>query len=213
MIRKLPDFSLENKYKKKYVSIAGIDEAGRGCLAGGVVAAAINLPNKKSLLKLGINDSKQLSKSKREELYNFLTNEFDYGIGVIDAKEIDEINILNAAKKAMQLATKSLKNEAEFLLIDGNFKISSMKDQLPVVKGDSISISIAAASIIAKVYRDNIIITEMHEKYPQYNFAKHKAYATKEHIHLIKEFGITEFHRLSFLKRILNFENEQKSIF
>lgn len=213
MTKSRPDFSLENKYRKKYKSIAGLDEAGRGCLAGPVVAASVILPYKISLLNLGINDSKQLTKTKREELFNFLIKEFDYGIGIVNSKEIDEINILNASKKAMLIATRNLKQEANFLLIDGNFRINSEKEQLPVVKGDSISISIAAASIIAKVYRDNIIIAEMHDKYPQYNFTKHKAYATKEHIGLIKEYGITEYHRLSFLKRIVNFEDEQKSIF
>ncbi|MGI6776557.1 MAG: ribonuclease HII [Acetivibrionales bacterium] len=188
-----------NCYKKGIRMIAGVDEAGRGPLAGPVVAASVILPE--DVFIEGLNDSKKLSVQKREKLFDIITKTaVSYGIGIIDEKQIDRINILNATKLAMKEAVKSMDKEPEILLVDAvdiedvNIKCIS------ITKGDSLSVSIAAASILAKVTRDRII-DEMDILYPQYGFSKNKGYGTQEHIQAIKKFGICPIHRISFTKK------------
>lgn len=188
-------------YKKGFSTIAGIDEAGRGPLAGPVVAAAVILP--KDIFIEGVNDSKKLSEKQREKLFDVIMEKaLDVGVGIVDEKQIDEINILNSAKRAMGLAVESLKITPDFLLIDAerldNIKIA----QNSIIKGDAKSVTIAAASIIAKVTRDRIL-EEMDLKYPGYGFSKHKGYGTKEHIDSIKKNGICPIHRVSFTKNFV----------
>ena len=185
--------------------IIGVDEAGRGPLAGSVVAAAVKIKDYNSDLD-EINDSKQISEKKRERLYDVVKEHFYVGVGVADAKEIDEINILNATFLAMRRALENLKKECEgeyLVLVDGNFKIREYKGrQEPIVKGDGKSLSIAAASIIAKVTRDRMMREEA-VKYPLYGFEKHKGYGTKQHRDAIEEHGVLDIHRKSFLTKIL----------
>ncbi|MGN0108406.1 MAG: ribonuclease HII [Hominilimicola sp.] len=200
--RVLSMYEIENAYRAKgYINIAGVDEAGRGPLAGPVYAAAVILPPD-AIIK-GINDSKKLSEKRREELFDEITEKaVAYNICSIDEKRIDEINILNATYEAMNGAVNGLKIQPDFVLIDGN-RIGGMT--LPhetVVKGDAKSISIAAASILAKVSRDRFIC-EMAEKYPEYGFEKHKGYGTKAHNEAILKYGPCEIHRRTFLKKLL----------
>ena len=181
-----------------YHIIAGLDEAGRGPLAGPVVAAAVILDC--SIPIPGVNDSKKLSEAKREYLYEEIKNKaLDYSVGIVDEKTIDEINILNATYLAMEKALGGLKLKPECLLLDA----VSLRDipipQVPIIKGDSKSLSIAAASIIAKVERDRII-SSYDSIYPEYMFGKHKGYGTKVHIESIKKFGLLPIHRRSFTK-------------
>ena len=187
--------------EKGYSHIAGVDEAGRGPLAGPVYAAAVILPEDAELS--GINDSKKLTPKKREELYDKITKvAISYSIFSVDEKEIDEINILNATHKAMNGAVKGLSLKPDYVIIDGN-SIKGM--ELPhetVVKGDAKSISIAAASILAKVARDRYI-DEMGKVYPEYGFEKHKGYGTKAHTDAILEYGVCPIHRRTFLKKLL----------
>ncbi|MDD5344164.1 MAG: ribonuclease HII, partial [Smithella sp.] len=185
-----------------YQIIAGIDEAGRGPLAGPVVAAAVILPP--GYLNSEIKDSKKLSAGKREELYEIINKEaVAIGMMVVDADIIDRVNILQATLQAMRDAVLELPASPDFLLIDGNQRIPILTPQKPIVKGDSLSISIAAASIIAKVSRDRIM--EMyHRQFPQYNFQQNKGYGTKEHLDAIKKFGICKIHRKSFHVKYLN---------
>lgn len=185
-------------YNKGYGKIAGIDEAGRGPLAGPVVAAAVILD--KSIVIPGINDSKKLSEAKREYLYDEIrAKAVSVGIGIIDEKTIDEINILQATLMAMKIAVESLTVEPDYLLIDA-VRIDKLKiPQFPIIKGDSLSISIAAASIIAKVERDRILMG-YDKKYPEYGFGKHKGYGTKQHMDCIRKFGLLPIHRRSFTK-------------
>ena len=189
-------------YQEGYQIIAGIDEAGRGPLAGPVVAAAVILPP--GYLNSEINDSKKLSARKREELYEIINKEaVAIGMMVVDADIIDRVNILQATLQAMRDAVLELPSSPDFLLIDGNQRIPILTPQKPIVKGDSLSISIAAASIIAKVSRDRIM--EMyHRQFPQYNFQQNKGYGTKEHLDAIKQFGICKIHRKSFHVKYLN---------
>lgn len=182
-------------YEEGIEYIAGTDEAGRGPLAGPVVAAAVILP--KGLIITGVNDSKQLTEKKREELFD-LINEKALAVGVcfIDNNKIDEINILEASRLAMMEAIKKLKIKPEYVLSDAmpmNIDIPVK----PIIKGDALSESIAAASIIAKVSRDRFM-DEMDLKYPNYGFKKHKGYPTKDHIEAIKKYGITPIHRKTF---------------
>jgi ribonuclease HII len=204
-----PSLTLERKlWKEGYRIVAGIDEVGRGPLAGPVVAACVVLPFAKggvygkpftvdSLAE--VNDSKKLTPTKREELFDLiLENAFDVGIGIVREKTIDRMNILNASLCAMWKAVKELKNPPEFVLVDGNQKIPNlMIPQMPVVKGDSLSLSIAAASIVAKVTRDRIML-KYHRKYPDFCFAENKGYSTKAHIDALKAFGPCKIHRKSF---------------
>lgn len=177
--------------------IAGVDEVGRGCLAGCVVAAAVILDLSKPIPE-GLNDSKKLSAKKRDLLDSQIKeNAITYAIAQIEAEEIDQINILEATKKAMRLAIEKLNPSADFLLIDA----VQLKDvQLPqksIIHGDAISASIAAASIIAKNYRDNLM-QEMDKIYPEYGFARHVGYGTKAHFEALRTHGHCEIHRRSF---------------
>jgi Ribonuclease HII len=189
-------------YQEGYQLIAGIDEAGRGPLAGPVVAAAVVFPP--DYVNAEINDSKQLSARKREELYEIIKSEaVAIGMGIVDADVIDRLNILRATLQAMREAVLELSTSPDFLLIDGLNRIPLHTPQRPLVKGDSLSISIAAASIIAKVSRDRIM--EMyHRQFPQYNFRQNKGYGTKEHCSAIKQFGMCKIHRKSFHVKNLN---------
>ena len=188
-------------YKEGVKFIAGIDEAGRGPLAGTVVAAAVILPE--NIFISGLNDSKKLNEKQREKLYDEITQKaIAYEVGIVDEKIIDELNILNATKMAMEIAVDSLKIKPELLFIDA-VKLDGIRiPQKSIIKGDSLSISIAAASIIAKVTRDRLI-EEMDSVYPQYGFKKHKGYGTQEHIEAIKKYGICPIHRVSFTKNFI----------
>lgn len=178
-----------------YKLIAGVDEAGRGPLAGPVVAGAVIL--KTSRFKAYINDSKKLSAKKREKAFREIMKKAFVGVGIVDEKTIDEINIYRATLRAMELAVSNLEIPPEYLLVDGNMKISSRCPVKCIVSGDSKSLSIAAASIIAKVTRDNLMV-KYDEIYPQYGFARHKGYATKFHRAALKDHGPSRIHRYSF---------------
>ncbi len=182
-------------YKKGLNFIAGIDEVGRGPLCGPVVECACILPINYQLD--GLNDSKKISEKKREELYEILIKDaLSYGIGIISPKRIDEINILEATKEAMKEAVNNLDIKPEHLLIDA-VKLDIDINSTSIIKGDAKSASIAAASIIAKVTRDRMMI-ELSEMYPEYGFEKHKGYGTKAHIEAVKKFGVKDFYRFTF---------------
>ena len=187
-------------YKEGYQTIAGVDEAGRGPLAGPVCAAAVIFP--KDVWIPEINDSKKLSESKREALFPIIIEQaLAYGIAFVDEKRIDEINILNATFEAMKAAVDALQIRPDFVFIDGNrIKGIDIPHQC-IVKGDTLSMSIAAASILAKVSRDRLM-KQLDEKYPEYHFKKHKGYGTKEHIERILQYGPSEIHRKTFLSKI-----------
>lgn len=179
-----------------FLKIAGIDEAGRGPLAGPVVSAAVILP---IYLQIpGISDSKKLTPKKRgyfyEKIYDMAVS---IGIGIVDPMEIDRINILQASLLSMGIAAENLSPQPDCLLIDGIFEISSFLPQKPIPKGDSLSSSIAAASIVAKVTRDRLM-ERYHQDYPQFGFSKHKGYPTKAHKAAIRQFGCCPIHRRSF---------------
>lgn len=185
-------------YEKGYKLIAGIDEAGRGPLAGPVVAAAVILGE--GVLIPGVNDSKKLSEAKREYLYEEIKSKaLCWSVGIVDEKIIDKINILNAACLAMKKALEGLAEKPDYILLDA----VTLKDvnipQKGIVKGDALSLSIAAASIIAKVERDRMI-SAFDELYPHFAFSKHKGYGTREHIECIKKYGLLPIHRRSFTK-------------
>ena len=187
-------------YLQGYHLIAGVDEAGRGPLAGPVVAACVIFEKGKRIR--WIDDSKKIKEDKREELYDIIISEAkDYGIGICDNNEIDEHNILNATYIAMKKAISNLKHKPDCLLNDAVTIPGMAMKQIPIIKGDSKSMSIAAASILAKVTRDRIMY-EFDKKYPMYCFASNKGYGTRDHYKAIDEFGITPIHRLSFLKNI-----------
>lgn len=191
----------ENAMKAGYKVICGIDEAGRGPLAGPVHAAAVILPI--GLEIDGLNDSKKLSEKKREQLFDIICEKaIDYSIGVATEKEIDEINILNATFLAMYRAVEGLKTRPDYALIDGNqYPRIPFVTEETVVKGDAKSMSIAAASILAKVSRDRFML-EKTKEYPQYEFEKHKGYGTKLHYEKILEYGPSPIHRMTFLKKL-----------
>ena len=191
-------------YKKGFSCIAGVDEAGRGPLAGPVVAAAVILPShihsSEEIPKVftEVDDSKKLSAAKRKNLYDKLIDSgIKFGIGIVSEKTIDEVNILRATVLAMEKAISELNPKPEYLLIDGITPLSLSIKQKLIIKGDSRSCSIAAASIFAKVTRDHIM-DEMHTLYPQYGFNKHKGYPTKSHLKKIIELGPCPIHRRSF---------------
>lgn len=192
----------DDLYLKGMNYICGIDEAGRGPLAGPVVVASVIMP-KDSMIE-GVNDSKKISESKREQLYEKIVEEaISYGVGIIDQKEIDEINILNATKKGLTTSLKELNVKPDIILVDALTGIDTL--QIPyqsIIKGDAKAYSISAASIIAKVTRDRIM-RQWDEIYPQYGFAKHKGYGTAAHIAAIKENGICPLHRLTFVKNFM----------
>ena len=182
--------------EKGFKTVAGIDEAGRGPLAGPVVSAAVILQPTFSIVD--VRDSKKLSAKKRALLYDGIYEQaVSVGIGIVDAPEIDRINILQASLLAMSIATRNLNPQPDCLLIDGPFKISSHLSQKPIAKGDTLSVSIAAASIVAKVTRDRLM-ERYHEYYPQFDFDKHKGYPTRAHKAAIREFGYCPIHRKTF---------------
>ncbi|MBQ6874516.1 MAG: ribonuclease HII [Clostridia bacterium] len=197
------DYSFEKELiSEGYGVVCGIDEAGRGPLAGPVCAAAVILPT--DLEIEGLNDSKKLTEKKREALFDVVKEKaLAYSIVMVDEKVIDEINILQATLLAMRNAVEGLEIKPDAALIDGNQKPGLGIEERTVVKGDAKSMSIAAASILAKVSRDRFML-ELDEKYPQYQFAKHKGYGTKLHYECIEQFGISPVHRLTFLKKILD---------
>ena len=204
----------EELYEKQNLkAIAGIDEAGRGPLAGPVVVACVIMP-RNSMIE-GINDSKKIAEKKREKLYELITEEaISYGVGIVGQKEIDEINILQATKKGLTLAIKEMEEKLrknpksgiikpDVILVDALTKINT--DGIPyksIIHGDAISYSIACASIIAKVTRDRIM-RQWDEVYPQYGFAKHKGYGTAAHIAAIKKYGLCPLHRITFTKNFM----------
>ncbi len=199
----MPDYSYEKAAETSgFKLICGVDEAGRGPLAGPVCAAAVILPE--DLEIEGLNDSKKLSEKKREQLFDIITEKaLAYCVAYGTLEEIEEKNILQATFLAMNRAIEGLELKADFALIDGNKLPAGIKiPAAAIVKGDAKSMSIAAASILAKVSRDRLLM-EYDKQYPEYQFAKHKGYGTKLHTDLIKEYGPCEIHRLSFLKNIL----------
>ncbi|MDR1784756.1 MAG: ribonuclease HII [Endomicrobium sp.] len=187
----------KNFYNKEVGLIAGVDESGRGSLAGPLTAAAVILP--KSLMIPDLNDSKRLSETKRKILFELIKKKaLFYAVEVVDSKTIDKVNILQATFLAMCCAVVKLRIKPDLCLIDGNYKVPGLLcDQEAIVGGDSKSASIAAASILAKVSRDEIML-EYSKLYPIYDFEKHKGYGTKRHIEILKKYGICPIHRITF---------------
>ena len=199
----MPDYEFEKAaVNSGFSCICGVDEAGRGPLAGPVCAAAVILP-KGAVIK-GLDDSKKLTEKKRERLYDIIKQTaVAYSVAYGTLEEIETVNILEATYLAMNRAIEGLTVKPDFALIDGNRVPRGIKIPCEtIVKGDSKSMSVAAASVLAKVTRDRLML-EYDKKYPEYNFKKHKGYGTKEHTELIKQYGPCEIHRLSFLKNIL----------
>ena len=189
-------------YERNIEYICGIDEAGRGPLAGPVVVGAVILPQD-SFIE-GVNDSKKISEKKRERIYDQIIEEaIAWSVGIVDEKTIDEINILNATKLGVKLALEGLKQKPDVIMVDALNNMDTLGiPYISVVKGDAKNYSIAAASIIAKVTRDRMM-QEWDEVYPAYGFAKHKGYGTAEHIRVIKENGPCSIHRRSFIKNFV----------
>ncbi len=187
----------EQYYAQGYKFIVGCDEAGRGCLLGPVFAAAVILPQ--GLTSPLINDSKQLSAKKREEAYDFIVNHaIAYAVASVDADEIDEVNIYNASRLAMQRAIDKLNQDFDLVLTDAMKMPNYPKPVIDVIHGDALSLSIAAASILAKVSRDRLCL-ELDEKYPEYNIKKNKGYGTKYHLEALKKYGpVKHLHRFSY---------------
>lgn len=206
-----PDFSREERlFRKGYKNIAGIDEAGRGPLAGPVVAAAVIFSKNKllnKLLEIGIRDSKLLSPKKREYLSELILEKCHaWSTGVVSEETIDEINILEASMLAMRKAVEKLEIKPDFLLIDGNHTIENYPvSQIAIPKADQHVFSVSAASVLAKVTRDKILV-DLDKKYPAYGFAQHKGYGTKLHIEILKKVGPCKIHRRSFspIKKLLS---------
>ena len=192
---------LENRAQEAgFQAVCGIDEAGRGPLAGPVFAAAVILPP--GLIIEGLNDSKKLSETKREELFDVIRRDAAaYGIGMADHKEIDRLNILQATFLAMKRAVEALSRTPDLLLVDGNRDPGLGIETMTIVKGDAKSASIAAASVLAKVSRDRFML-ELDREYPAYQFAQHKGYPTKAHYQAIRENGVSPVHRKTFLKKM-----------
>ncbi len=201
MENKMDWLEFENSaISKGYKAVCGVDEAGRGPLAGPVCAAAVILPE--NTIIEGVNDSKKLSEKKREALYDVIKSKaLSYCIAYATVEEIETLNILNATMLAMKRAVEGLEIKADYAMIDGNRLPDLNIDSEFVIKGDAKSMSIACASILAKVSRDRLLY-KYAEEYPQYLFEKHKGYGTKAHIEAIKEYGPCPYHRLSFLKKI-----------
>lgn len=197
----------ENKLYQndKIHTICGIDEAGRGPLAGPVVVGAVIMP-KDSFIE-GVNDSKKVSEKKREKLYEQIIEEaISYSVGIVDQRRIDEINILNATKEGVRIAIEGLKTRPDVIMVDALTNINTCGiPYISVIKGDAKNYSIAAASIIAKVTRDRIM-REFDEAYPVYGFAKHKGYGTAAHIQALKENGPCVLHRRSFIKNFVKID-------
>ncbi len=196
-------------YKNNITLIAGVDEAGRGPLCGPVVAGACILPLNYHLE--GLTDSKKLTEKKREEFYKILQKDaISIGVGIVSAKEIDELNILEASRKAMYLALNDLEITPEYILSDAMSLNDIDIPSKPIIHGDALSLSIAAGSVIAKVTRDHIML-ELDKKHPEYNFKKHKGYPTKEHLELMEKYGIFDEYRMSYkpVKKIMEVQNEK----
>lgn len=194
-------YEYENLYHSEGFNIVcGVDEAGRGPLAGPVFAAAVILPD--GLEDIGLNDSKKLTEKKRDALFDIIKEKaISYSIASASEKEIDEINILNATFLAMKRAVEGLSIKPDIALIDGNRTPNTGIKEETIVKGDAKSISIAAASILAKVSRDRYML-ELDRQYPEYQFAKHKGYPTALHYEMIKKYGVSPVHRVTFLKTL-----------
>ena len=196
-----PNLSEEKKlWKKRCKSVIGLDEVGRGCLAGPVVAAAVLVLNSKYKIQNSeIKDSKKLSQERREKIYKELIKDknIKWGIGKVSEKVIDKINILEATKLAMEKAIDKLGKKPDYLILDGNFKINLKVPQKPIIKADEKVFSCAAASILAKVTRDRMM-DKFHKKYPKYKFDKNKGYPTKSHKRILKKHGPCKIHRKSF---------------
>ena len=194
-------YEYENLYKERgFATGCGVDEAGRGPLAGPVFAAAVILPD--GLEDIGLNDSKKLTEKKRNALFDVIKEKaIAWSVASADEKEIDSLNILNATFLAMKRAVDGLPVRPDLALIDGNRRPGTGIAEEAIVKGDAKSVSIAAASVLAKVSRDRYML-ELDKKYPEYQFAKHKGYPTALHYEMIKKYGISPVHRLSFLKTL-----------
>ena len=193
-------FKFDENFKEEL--LCGVDEAGRGALAGPVVAAAVILKKEAKDVILNVNDSKKFTEEKRKQLYEkILTVAKDYAVGIVSADEIDEINILNATMKAMKKSVENLKLKPSFIIFDGNKKPEVLIRSRCVVKGDCKSACVAAASIIAKVFRDELM-KKLDEKYDGYFFKNNKGYGTKKHYESILKFGVTPQHRKTFLKNL-----------
>ncbi len=206
----MPDLLIYEKelYKKNISLIAGVDEVGRGPLVGPVVAAAVILPKNYELL--GLTDSKKLSEKKRDAFYEILqTDAIAIGVGVISAKIIDEVNIYEASKLAMKEALSNLKIKPEYVLIDA-MPLDLDVDSTSIIHGDALSLSIAAASVIAKVTRDKMMY-DLDKIYPEYGFAKHKGYPTKQHLQAIKKYGVLDNYRFSY-KPVKNVVEEKSLV-
>ena len=201
----MPDLSFENEARAAgYASVCGVDEAGAGPLCGPVYAAAVILPQEYDIP--GLNDSKKLSEKKREALFPIIQEKaVAYSIAWVDEKEIDATDILSARMKAMQLAVDGLAVPADFALVDGNRdhgkRAAIVTPHRCLIKGDSLSASIAAASILAKVSRDRFVVEVLDKQYPQYGFARHKGYGTKLHRAMYEKYGPCPAHRMTFLKK------------
>ena len=201
----------EQFYSDKVKLIVGVDEAGRGPLAGPVVAAACILP--RTYINKEINDSKQLSEKKREELFEVIKKDaISYGVGIVSAEEIDELNIYEATKKAMTMAINNLKSKFDIILTDAMPLKGFDVEVVPIIKGDAKALPIAAASIIAKVTRDHMML-ELAKKYPEYGFEEHKGYGTAKHMEALKKFGpIKGIHRFSY-KPVMKISLQEMDIF
>ena len=195
----MPNYSIENElHQKGFTYVCGVDEAGRGPLCGPVFAAACILPD--GLFIEGLNDSKKLTEKKREKLFDIIKAEaVAYSIASANVEEINELNILEADLLAMRRAIDGLSVKADFAIIDGNIARDFQVPAAAIVKGDAKSMSIAAASVLAKVARDRIC-SELDAEYPQYGIAKHKGYGTKAHIDALREFGPSPIHRKKFIR-------------
>jgi ribonuclease HII len=203
------DFAKEEKgWSMGFTNIVGIDEAGRGPLAGPVVAAAIIFPV--NIRFEGLNDSKKITPKKRESLYEEIRGVADVGVGIISAGQIDEINIFQATRLAMKEAVENLMKKPDCLLVDGRIKLDLPYKQQGIVSGDAQVASIAAASIIAKVTRDRLMI-KYHEQYPEYGFDSHKGYGSKKHIEAIRKNGLSPIHRKTFqVKALKSFKESER---
>lgn len=211
-----PNFEIEKNYWKQAKIVFGIDEAGRGCLAGPVVAAAVAFPMNFQFsmndVNIKINDSKKLSKTKREKAFEFIQkNSIYFNYSIVDNSIIDKYNILQATQIGMNLCLIDKPHIKSVLLVDGNYFQSLFDDEYAtIIKGDAKSMTIAAASIVAKVVRDRYMEEYLQTLYPSYSFSTHKGYATEKHFEEIKKFGKTPFHRNSFLKKF-NLEQETEN--
>lgn len=202
-------FEFENKYLSQgYKLVAGMDEAGRGPLAGPVACACVIMPLNQEERIEGVNDSKKLSEKKRKLLYEQIKSKaLAYSVVLVSEKDVDEINILNATKKGMKEAILELKIKPDFILVDAVKGIETEIGYESIIKGDALSYSIACASILAKVERDNLM-ERLDKEYPSYHFSQHKGYGTKLHIELLKKYGACPIHRKSFIKNFIGKYND-----